>query len=140
VFFTALTHNPAARTRRGVLPQPHQFGQRIVNSAFTLGLMVGISVGDTTLGTTVANLDGTRCASRSRCSNGDTVHVESEIVDIRDSRRDRRTGSWCSSTAPSIRRTRRPLQALGPDAAEAHDMTARSLLFVPGTATRSWRR
>jgi acyl dehydratase len=57
VFFTALTHNPAAlHLDEEYCRNETEFGQRIVNSAFTLGLMVGISVGDTTLGTTVANL------------------------------------------------------------------------------------
>ena len=57
VFFSALTHNPAALHLDEEYCRDHtEFGQRIVNSAFTLGLMVGITVGDTTLGTTVANL------------------------------------------------------------------------------------
>jgi len=54
VFFSALTHNPAAlHLDEEYCRTQTEFGQRIVNSAFTLGLMVGISVGDTTLGTTV---------------------------------------------------------------------------------------
>ncbi len=52
VFFSALTHNPAALHLDEEYYKEHtEFGQRIVNSAFTLGLVVGISVGDTTLGT-----------------------------------------------------------------------------------------
>ena len=56
VFFSALTHNPAALHIDEEYCREHtEFGTRIVNSCFTLGLMVGISVGDTTLGTTIAN-------------------------------------------------------------------------------------
>src|ERR1700730_2939135 len=54
VFFSALTHNPAPlHLDEEYCRTQTEFGRRIVNSAFTLGLMVGISVGDTTLGTTV---------------------------------------------------------------------------------------
>ena len=50
VFFSALTMNPAALHLDEEYCRDHtEFGQRIVNSAFTLGLVVGISVGDTTL-------------------------------------------------------------------------------------------
>ena len=63
-----------------------EYGQRIVNSAFTLGLMVGISVGDTTLGTTVANLGWDEVRFPKPLFHGDTVHVESEVLELRDSR------------------------------------------------------
>ena len=57
VMFSALTHNPAALHLDEEYCKNHtEYGQRIVNSVFTLGLIVGVSVGDTTLGTTVANL------------------------------------------------------------------------------------
>ena len=57
VLFTALTHNPALlHLDEEYCRTQTEFGRRIVNSCFTLGLMVGISVGDTTLGTAVANL------------------------------------------------------------------------------------
>ena len=57
VFFSALTHNPAPlHLDEEYCRTQTEFGQRLVNSCFTLGLMVGISVNDTTLGTTVANL------------------------------------------------------------------------------------
>jgi acyl dehydratase len=87
VFFTALTHNPAAlHLDEEYCRNETEFGQRIVNSAFTLGLMVGISVGDTTLGTTVANLGWDEVRFPKPLFHGDTVHVESEVVEIRDSR------------------------------------------------------
>ena len=87
VFFTALTHNPAAlHLDEEYCRTQSEFGQRIVNSAFTLGLMVGISVGDTTLGTTVANLGWDVVRFPKPLFHGDTVHVESEVSEIRDSR------------------------------------------------------
>ncbi len=87
VFFTALTHNPAALHLDEEYCKAHsEFGQRIVNSAFTLGLMVGISVGDTTLGTTVANLGWDVVRFPKPLFHGDTVRVESEVCEMRDSR------------------------------------------------------
>jgi acyl dehydratase len=87
VFFTALTHNPAAlHLDEEYCRTQTEFGQRIVNSAFTLGLMVGISVGDTTLGTTVANLGWDVVRFPKPLFHGDTVHVESEVSELRESR------------------------------------------------------
>ena len=87
VFFSALTHNPAAlHLDEEYCRTETEFGQRIVNSAFTLGLMVGISVGDTTLGTTVANLGWDEVRFPKPLFHGDTVRVESEVVATRDSK------------------------------------------------------
>lgn len=87
VFFSALTHNPAALHIDEEYCREHtEFGQRIVNSSFTLGLMVGISVGDTTLGTTVANLGWDEVRFPAPLFHGDTVRVESEVIELRDSR------------------------------------------------------
>lgn len=87
VFFTALTHNPAAlHLDEEYCKTQSEFGRRIVNSAFTLGLMVGISVGDTTLGTTVANLGWDVVRFPKPLFHGDTVRVESEVCELRDSR------------------------------------------------------
>ena len=87
VFFSALTHNPAALHLDEEYCKAHtEFGQRVVNSAFTLGLMVGISVGDTTLGTTVANLGWDEVRFPKPLFHGDTVHVQSEVLEVRDSR------------------------------------------------------
>lgn len=86
VFFTALTHNPAALHLDEEYCREHtEFGQRIVNSAFTLGLMVGISVGDTTLGTTVANLGWDEVRFPRPLFHGDTIRVESEVIETRES-------------------------------------------------------
>ncbi len=86
VFFTALTHNPAQLHLDEEYAKTTEFGTRIVNSLFTLGLMIGISVGETTLGTTVANLgmDGVRFPKP--VFHGDTLHVESEVLETRPSK------------------------------------------------------
>jgi len=87
VFFTALTHNPAAlHLDEEYCKRESEFGQRILNSAFTLGLMVGISVGDTTLGTTVGNLGWDEVRFPKPLFHGDTIHVESEVLEIRESK------------------------------------------------------
>ncbi|SMF65777.1 Acyl dehydratase [Tistlia consotensis] len=87
VFFTALTHNPALLHLDEEYCREHtEFGQRLVNSAFTLGLMVGISVGDTTLGTAVANLGWDEVRFPKPLFHGDTIRVETEVAELRESR------------------------------------------------------
>lgn len=86
VLFTAMTHNPALLHLDEEYMQGTQFGRRIVNSAFTLGLMVGISVGDTTLGTAVANLGWDEVRFPKPVFHGDTLHVVTEVLELRDSK------------------------------------------------------
>ncbi len=87
LLFSAMTHNPAAlHLDEEYCREQSEFGTRIVNSCFTLGLMVGISVGDTTLGTTVANLGWDEVRFPKPLFHGDTVHVESEVAEIRESK------------------------------------------------------
>ena len=87
LIFSTMTHNPAALHLDEEYCREHsEFGTRIVNSCFTLGLMVGISVGDTTLGTTVANLGWDEVRFPKPLFHGDTVRVESEVSEIRESR------------------------------------------------------
>lgn len=87
VFFSALTHNPAALHLDEEYCRKHtEFGTRVVNSALTLGMMVGISVGDTTLGTTVANLGWDEVRFPRPLFHGDTIRVESEVLELRDSK------------------------------------------------------
>jgi acyl dehydratase len=87
VFFSALTHNPAPLHLDEEYCRKHsEFGQRVVNSALTLALMVGISVGDTTLGTTVANLGWDEVRFPKPLFHGDTVHIETEVRELRDSK------------------------------------------------------
>ncbi|MEN2977764.1 MaoC family dehydratase (plasmid) [Tistrella bauzanensis] len=87
VFFSALTHNPARlHLDEDYCRTQTEFGARLVNSAFTLGLMVGISVGDTTLGTAIANLGWDEVRFPKPVFHGDTLRVETEIIGLRDSR------------------------------------------------------
>ena len=86
VLFTAMTHNPALLHLDEEYMKGTDFGQRVVNSAFTLGLMVGISVGDTTLGTAVANLGWDEVRFPKPLFHGDTIHVVSEVIDLRESK------------------------------------------------------
>ena len=87
VFFSSLTHNPAPlHLDEEYCRTQTEFGQRLVNSCFTLGLMVGISVNDTTLGTTVANLGWDEVRFPQPVFHGDTLHVETEVHELRDSR------------------------------------------------------
>jgi acyl dehydratase len=87
VLFTAMTHNPARlHLDEEYCRTETEFGQRIVNSAFTLALMVGISVHETTLGTTVANLGWDEVRFPRPAFHGDTIRVESEVLEIRESK------------------------------------------------------
>lgn len=87
LMFSAMTHNPAAlHLDEQYCQEESEFGTRIVNSCFTLGLMVGISVGDTTLGTTVANLGWDEVRFPAPLFHGDTVRVESEVLAMRPSK------------------------------------------------------
>ena len=86
VLFSAMTHNPAAiHLDEEYCRKNTEFGKRLVNSLFTLGLMVGISVGDTTLGTTVGNLGFDETRFPAPLFHGDTVRVETEVVSRRES-------------------------------------------------------
>jgi len=86
VFFTAMTHNPAQLHLDEEYAKGTEFGTRIVNSLFTLGLMIGISVGDTTLGTTVANLGMDEVRFPKPVFHGDTLSVRTEVLELRESK------------------------------------------------------
>jgi acyl dehydratase len=86
VFFTSMTHNPAALHLDEEYAKKTEFGTRIVNSCLTLSFMVGISVGQTTLGTTVANLGWDEVRFPKPLFHGDTIRVETEILELRDSK------------------------------------------------------
>ena len=81
-----MTHNPASLHLDAEYMKNTEFGKPLVNSCLTLGFMVGISVNDTTHGTTVANLgwDEVRFPKPLFC--GDTIRVESEVLETRASR------------------------------------------------------
>lgn len=86
VFFTALTHNPAPLHLDAEYCKQTEFGRPIVNSCLTLAFMVGISVGDTTLGTTVANLGWDEVRFPKPLFHGDTIRIETEVLEMRESR------------------------------------------------------
>lgn len=87
VWFSTATCNPAAiHLDEQWCQENSEFGQRIVNSAFTLGLMIGLSVGDTTLGTTVGNLGMDEVRFPKPVFHGDTIRAETEVIDKRESR------------------------------------------------------
>ena len=86
VLFSTLTHNPAPlHLDHEYMRQESEFGRPLMNSFFTLGLIVGISINDTTLGTTVANLGLEAVRFPAPLYVGDTVHVETEVVAMRPS-------------------------------------------------------
>jgi acyl dehydratase len=86
VMFCAMTHNPAALHLDEEYGKTTIFGQRIVNSIFTLGLMIGVSVGDTTLGTTIANLGMSDVRFPKPVFHGDTLRAETTVAEMRESR------------------------------------------------------
>lgn len=87
VWFSMMTGNPAAIHIDEDYCRNHtEFGQRIVNSAFTLGLVIGLTVGDTTLGTTVGNLGFEECRFPLPVFHGDTIRSETEVIDRRESK------------------------------------------------------
>ena len=86
VLITTMTHNPAALHLDAEYMKDTEFGQPVVNSCFTLALMVGISVNDTTHGTTVANLGWDEVRFPKPLFHGDTVHIQSEVLEVRESR------------------------------------------------------
>jgi acyl dehydratase len=83
---STLTHNPAQLHLDAEYMKGTDYGRIIVNSTFTLGLMVGVSVGDTTLGTAVANLGWDEVRFPSPVFVGDTLRIETEVAELRESK------------------------------------------------------
>ncbi len=86
VLFSALTHNPQPLHLDEEFASKTEFGRRLVNSIFTLGLMIGVSVSDTTLGTTIANLGMTDVRFPKPVFHGDTLRSETSVAEKRESR------------------------------------------------------
>ena len=86
LLFTTLTHNPQPLHLDVEFVKQTEFGQRLVNSIFTLGLMIGVSVGDTTLGTTVANLGMNDVRFTHPVFIGDTLRAQSTVLEMRESK------------------------------------------------------
>lgn len=86
VLFSSLTLNSQPLHINEDFAAKTEYGQRLVNGLFTLALVVGISVGDTTQGTIIANLGYENIRHPHPVFHGDTIYVETEIVAKRESR------------------------------------------------------
>ena len=86
LLFTTLSHNPAQLHLDAEYMKDTDYGRVLVNSCFTLSLMVGVSVGDTTLGTAVANLGWDEVRFPAPVFIGDTLRIETEVLELRDSK------------------------------------------------------
>ncbi len=86
ILFNAMTHNPQPLHLDAEFAKETEFGQRLVNSIFTLGLVVGISVGDTTLGTTIGHLGFSAVRFANPVFHGDTLRAVTRINDKRPSK------------------------------------------------------
>jgi acyl dehydratase len=86
VLITTLTHNPQPLHLDHEAAARSEFGRPLVNSIFTFGLMIGVSVEDTTLGTLVANLGYDAVKFPNPVFAGDTLRSESECIAVRDSK------------------------------------------------------
>lgn len=86
VLFSTMTMNPQPLHLDAHFAATTEFGRPLVNSLFTLGLMIGITVNDTTLGTTIANLGMTDVRFPKPVFYGDTLHVRTEVATLRESK------------------------------------------------------
>lgn len=86
VLYTTMTMNPAAIHLDQEYSSKTEFGQPLVNSLFTLGLVVGLTVGDTTLGTTVGNLGFEEVKFPKPVFHGDTIRAQTEVLAKRESK------------------------------------------------------
>jgi acyl dehydratase len=86
LLFTALTLNPQPLHLDAEFAGESIHGQILVNSIFTLGLVVGLSVGDTTLGTTLGNLGFDKTTFPNPVFIGDTITASTTVVDKRESK------------------------------------------------------
>jgi acyl dehydratase len=93
LLITTMTHNPARlHLDEEYCREETEFGQRIVNSCLTLSLMVGISVNDTTMGTAVANLGWDEVRFPRPLFHGDTIRIQTEVLELRASKSRPRNG------------------------------------------------
>ncbi|MEM6493098.1 MAG: MaoC family dehydratase [Pseudomonadota bacterium] len=86
LLFSTMTHNPQPLHLDIEAAKESGFGQILVNSTFTFSLLVGLSVGDTTLGTLVANLGFNNVVTPKPVFIGDTLRAETEVKELRKSR------------------------------------------------------
>ena len=86
MLFSSLTFNPAAIHIDHEYAKTTEFGRPLMNSLFTLGLVIGLSVQDTTFGTTIANLGMTETLFPKPVFSGDTIRVETTVKELRPSK------------------------------------------------------
>jgi acyl dehydratase len=86
LLFSAMTYNPQPLHIDAEAAKASEFGQILVNGTFTFALMIGLSVGDTTLGSLVANLGYDKLVMPRPVFLGDTLRAESEVVELRPSK------------------------------------------------------
>ena len=86
MLFSAMTYNPAPIHIDHAYAATTEFGRPLMNSLFTLGLVVGLSVQDTTFGTTVGNLGFDATTFPKPVFAGDTIRVETEVKATRASK------------------------------------------------------
>ena len=86
ILFSSLTYNPAAIHIDHAYAATTEFGKPLMNSIFTLGLVIGLSVQDTTLGTTIANLGMTDTTFPKPVFAGDTIRARTTVMELRDSK------------------------------------------------------
>ena len=85
LLFSVMTHNPQPLHIDAEAARASEFGQILVNGTFTFALMVGLSVGDTTLGTLVANLGYDQLVMPKPVFIGDTMRASSEVTALKPS-------------------------------------------------------
>jgi acyl dehydratase len=86
LLFSTMTHNPQPLHLDAEAARASEFGRILVNGTFTFALMIGLSVGDTTLGTLVANLGYDKVVMPKPVFLGDTLRAETEVQALKDSR------------------------------------------------------
>ncbi|MEG8013156.1 MaoC family dehydratase [Sphingomonas sp. 22R3R2A-7] len=86
LLFSTMTHNPQPLHLDVEAAKASEFGQILVNGTFTFALMVGLSVGETTLGTLVANLGYDKLVHPKPVFIGDTMRAETVVTDLKDSK------------------------------------------------------
>ena len=86
ILFSSLTYNPAAIHIDHDYASHTEFGKPLMNSIFTLGLVIGLSVQDTTMGTTVGNLGMTDTTFPKPVFSGDTIRAETTVLELRESK------------------------------------------------------
>jgi acyl dehydratase len=86
LLFSTMTHNPQPLHLDAEAARASEFGQILVNGTFTFSLMIGLSVGNTTMGTLIANLGYDKVVMPAPVFLGDTLRAESEVVELRASK------------------------------------------------------